>query len=86
MNQEIEMRENRALVALIFVERGVGHTHILVDAEWLADEGASEENIIEWAYEKFGNGREVVGVEFGTESYVAERIKLVHGYSVEVPT
>jgi len=78
------MRECQALVGLFFFERGVGHTHILVDAEWLADEGASEESMIEWAYEKFGSGREVVSVEFGTESYVAERIALVHRHSVEV--
>lgn len=80
------MRECQALVALMFFEHGTGHTHILVDAEWLAEEGASEESITEWAYEKFGNGRELVGVEFGSESHVAERIKLVHRHSVEVQT
>jgi hypothetical protein len=78
------MRDCQALVCLVFFERSVGHTHILVDAESHIADGGNEESAIDWAYEHFGKGREIVGVEFGTESHVAERIKLVHNHSVEV--
>lgn len=80
------MRENQALVALFFYDSAVGHTHIVVDAESHIADGGNEESATDWAYEHFGKGREVVGVEFGTESHVKARTQLVHSHSVEVTT
>lgn len=78
------MRENQALVALFFYDSVVGHTHIVVDAESHIADGGNEESAIDWAYEHFGKGREVFGVEFGNESHVKSRTQLVHSHSVEV--
>lgn len=78
------MRECKAVVALMFYDRAIGHTHIIVDAESHIEDGGNESSAMDWADEKFANGREIIAAEFGTESHVKERISIAHRHSVEV--
>ena len=70
-------------IALFFLANDE-FTHIIVDASAAIADGADEESAADWAYEKFGNGRECIGVEAGTDAEIAERIELAHAYSVLV--
>lgn len=67
-------------VLFIYFAPGIGHTKEVIDATPVVADGASEEQAIEWAAEKFANGREIVGVEFGTPEHILERLALVYYY------
>jgi hypothetical protein len=80
------MKKATALVALFFYSKESGHTHVIIDAESHIADGGTESSAIDWAYEKYGEGRDVVSCEFGHEDYVNERIKIAHHVSREVET
>jgi hypothetical protein len=60
-------------VALIFHVGPAEFTKIVAECDHLSD----EEEAVTWAYEKFGEGRECVGYEYGTAEFVAERLATV---------
>jgi hypothetical protein len=70
-------------VLFIYFVPGVGHIKHFIDATPVLTDGATEEEAIEWAYEKYGRGREVVNVEFGTREYLMERVALAY-HHVEI--
>jgi hypothetical protein len=80
------MKKATALVALFFYSREDGHTHVIIDAESHIADGGTESSAIDWAYEKYGEGRALDSCEFGHEDHVKERIAIAHRVSREVET
>lgn len=65
----------------IYFAPGVGHTHEFIDLTPVMTDGASEADAIDWAYEKYGNGREVFTVDAGEHAYLEERLNNVFWYA-----
>ncbi|MGF6996732.1 hypothetical protein [Paraburkholderia sp. GAS32] len=65
----------------IFYAADEGHTHLFVDLTPVTCDGASEEEALEWAYEKHGQGRTIHNVDTGTREYLTERLNTAFHYA-----
>jgi hypothetical protein len=74
-------------VLLVFYSADIGHTHLVVDASPVLVAGADSadmESAINWAYEKYGNGRECISSDIGTSNEIRARVQSVFSHSLEV--